>query len=150
MHRLIHCVRTLVVLSLTAGGLAATAQETASLSTENSPLGQLDKTVMPERYTLDLTIVPSRDRFRGEVIITVTLEQATNRIWLHGKGLDVREARMITARGDSIQAEYTQVHESGVARLDLERRAPAGRARLSFRYTAPFSEGLCGDPSDWL
>lgn len=111
---------------------------------EAYPRGQLPATVTPERYSLTLDIDPGKTEFAGEVAIEVRLNEATQRIWLHGNGLTVSEA-VLDIAGTSRPARYTQVDPiTGVARLDFDESVPAGAAILRFRYAAPFGNGAEG------
>lgn len=107
------------------------------------PLGQLGEAVVPERYVLDLTIVPERERFSGRVAIEVRIHEPGTLIWLHGNRLDVEQAWL--EQGDTrIEAGYKQVDDTGVARLDLAARPRAGSATLHLVYSAPFDGSLEG------
>jgi len=108
------------------------------------PKGQLGGAVTPDHYRLDLEIVPERERFSGEVGIDITIHEPAPVIWLHGNRLEVTEASLTSADGDTIAADYEQVAETGVARLELERVPPSGAATLHFTYSAPFDTSLEG------
>ncbi|MDT8409403.1 MAG: M1 family aminopeptidase [Wenzhouxiangellaceae bacterium] len=107
------------------------------------PVGQLGSAVVPRRYVLDLTIVPARERFSGRVAILVDIREASNRIWLHGKRLNVGEA-WLEQGGARIDAEYTQADDTGIARLDLAAVPETGQATLHFVYEAAFDQALEG------
>jgi aminopeptidase N len=104
------------------------------------PLGRLSDSITPTAYRLDLNIDPSVERFSGHTEIDATLARATATIFLHGNELTVTRAR-VTAGSDVLDAHYTQVDPSGVARLDLPRTLPAGKIRLEFDYSAAFRSG---------
>jgi len=108
------------------------------------PTGQLGDAVVPTHYDLDLTIVPERETFSGEVAIDVEINRRAPVIWLHGNRLDVSEVTLTPEDGTAIPAEYEQVHETGVARISLEEAPPAGPATLEFTYEAPFNQALEG------
>lgn len=116
----------------------------AATPTPDFPRGRLPTTVTPERYSLTLEIDPAKSEFAGEANIDIRLNEATQRIWLHGSGLTVLEATLDSA-GSSQPARYTQVDPiTGVARLDLDASAAAGPATLHIRYTAELSSGAEG------
>ena len=102
------------------------------------PRGQLSDDVVPQRYSLTLTIDPRQKSFSGEMEIQVRLKKPTQRIWLHGQGLQVKDATLRTA-GHTQSLKYTEVDTvSGVARLDLPQAAAAGSGTLRLSYTADF------------
>ena len=116
----------------------------AATTSDEYPRGRLPATVTPQSYSLTFQIDPAKTEFAGEVTIEIRLNEATQRIWLHGHGLNVLEATLDSA-GDTRPARYTQVDPiTGVARLDLDTSAPAGPATLHISYTAPFSTGAEG------
>jgi alanyl aminopeptidase len=145
-------IRAFCVLVLFAAGAPAHAGETSGLRpastaspsfTPPMPPGPLSNDVVPVRYRLDMTIVPDAPVFFGEVAIDVEIAAPAQVIWLHGKGLRVREVR-IESGGRRIGARYLEVDPSGVARLDLDAMPAAGPARIVFAYDAPFGHALEG------
>ncbi len=126
-----------IVALLLAGGLEAALAVAV-------PAGKLPSGVTPTHYRLDLAIDPKQERFSGEVRIDVTLAEATTRIWLHGRGLDVSDAHVVTATGARVGAIYREEGESGVVRLDAEEAVGPGAVTLVFRYGAPFNRSLEG------
>jgi Peptidase family M1 domain/Peptidase M1 N-terminal domain/ERAP1-like C-terminal domain len=131
------------VVRLTAAFLALFAQ--VSHADEPVPRGQLPDDVIPQRYALTLTIDPRQTSFTGEVEIQVQLKKPSKQIWLHGRGLQVKDATL-QASGKTLRLKYTEVDTlSGVARLDLPLTSPAGSGTLRLSYTADFRtepEGL--------
>ncbi len=107
------------------------------------PRGRLGDAVVPQRYELDLTIVPRRERFSGRVGIEVDIREPSRLIWLHGNRLNVTEAWL--EQGEvRIDMRYSQADDTGVARLDLVAVPEAGPASLHFEYDAPFDQALEG------
>lgn len=110
---------------------------------EAPPTGKLPGGVVPVRYALDLTILPSERRFSGSVAIAVEVAAPTKRIWLHGQDLEVERAVVVV--GDKrVPATFTQKTDSGVSALDLEESVGPGAATLEIAYTAPFDDQLKG------
>ncbi|MFN2333233.1 MAG: M1 family metallopeptidase [Wenzhouxiangellaceae bacterium] len=107
------------------------------------PVGVLDDAVVPSRYVLDLKILPERDRFEGKVEIVVDIRRPHRLMFLHGNGLDVAEV-WLEQGGTRIDAEYRQVDDTGVARLDLVATPKSGPASLHLEYDAPFNPSLEG------
>ncbi|MGF1465895.1 MAG: M1 family metallopeptidase [Sandaracinaceae bacterium] len=108
------------------------------------PTGKLPTGVTPLSYRLYLEVLPDRDTFAGHVEISVRLEEATDRIWLHGALLDVTEAEVLPDGAEAVAATYRQRDETGVAELSLPSPVGPGEAILSIRYTAPFDRQLKG------
>lgn len=107
------------------------------------PLGMLPQTVKPIAYRLQLTIDPAQKDFAGHVEIDADLSEPTKQIFLHGNQLNVTKAEAKSARG-AASARYTQVDDSGVARLDLPAELSPGRITFSFDYTTGFRTGAEG------
>lgn len=135
--------------ALAAGAPAAIAQIPAETSPVFHPLppgpvptGQLDDRVTPAAYRLDLTIDPAQERFSGRAEIDVTVKGApAHAFYIHGNGLAMRGV-MARVGGRSIAGRWTQVDDSGVARLDFDGALPSGQpVTLSFEYDAPFNDG---------
>jgi alanyl aminopeptidase len=117
----------------------AVSRELIAMSAGEAPVGQLDKSVMPRHYRLELTVDPRRDRFSGQTEIDITLQEPRDQLWLHGKHLEVTEVWLDTGSDGRIAANYEEKLESGVALITLESPATAGDATLHFSYSAPFN-----------
>ncbi|HMI88781.1 MAG TPA: M1 family metallopeptidase [Polyangiaceae bacterium] len=111
--------------------------------------GRLPAGVRPTRYTMDLSIDPSKKTFGGEVRIGVSLERPLRAIVMHGRGLTVKEAFLHTARGKLVGK--SDLRMAAGSREDAEElvlvfpsEAPAGDAELELHYEAPFNHGLHG------
>ncbi len=132
-----------VSLSAAQPAAASAAQPAATADAGPIPLGILSDAATPLAYRLDLTVLPDRERFSGHAEIDVTLKGATRSLYLHGRDLSVSA---VTAKvgGKAISATYTQVEDSGVARLDFDGVLPAGKATLIFDYDAPFGDSAAG------
>ncbi|MEE4184315.1 MAG: M1 family peptidase, partial [Gammaproteobacteria bacterium] len=129
---------------LAAVTIAAAAQAAFPPPPADWPSGRLPPDVVPQQYTLDLTILPDQDRFSGRVAIAVEVSKPLTGFWLHGQGLAVTAAQMVPANGQPIAAQYTEVGDEGVAWLALAEELPAGPATLSLEYNAAFGRGLAG------
>ena len=130
---------------LAAVALAAlsTALPAAAPTAEPIPLGILSDAATPTAYRLDLTVIPENERFTGHTEIDVTLKSATPSLYFHGRNLKVTSA-VAKVGGRTIRATYSQVEDSGVARLDFASALPAGKATLLFDYDAPFGDSPAG------
>ncbi|MEZ4394205.1 MAG: M1 family aminopeptidase [Polyangiales bacterium] len=107
------------------------------------PAGPLPEGVTPLRYALSLEIVPSRDRFRGEVQITARLDRAVTGLWLHGRDLEVTSAE-VSRVGVARAARWVPGERPGVASLRWEGPLGPGEVTLRLAYTAPFNRQLEG------
>jgi alanyl aminopeptidase len=115
------------------------SQDLVAIGAGEAPVGQLDKSLMPRRYRLELTVDPRQDRFSGQTEIDVTLTEPRDQLWLHGKNLEVTDVWLSNDSAGRIAATYEEKLESGVALITLERPVAAGAATLHFSYSAPFN-----------
>lgn len=140
------CFLLMLIASLIAGcGQEPVSAPETTVAETSVPAGQLDESVRPIRYRLNLTILPERDNFSGRTEIDIEIASPTRVIYLHGNGLSVTESSLSAPEGAVYEASYEQVEATGVARLTFTDSVPAGPATLHFEYTAPFksrSEGL--------
>lgn len=118
--------------------------ETNTGDPDNIPDGQLPRDVLPERYALRLRIDPAVESFSGTAKIDLNFTTAKDLFWLHGNGLSVSSAKVVFQGRETIELEYTQVHDSGVARLDAAQRIPAGNAVLEIDFNGPYNHSLEG------
>ncbi len=119
-------------------------RDSDSLTDQPKPKGgRLPADVEPERYTLDLTIVPTKETFDGVVTIRARLAAPRRVIWLHGRGLKMREVLAKPLGEPDIEGDW-QEHEDGFASVEFETPVPAGIVTLRFRYRARFSDKLDG------
>src|SRR5713101_3262260 len=81
-----------------------------------APLGQLPGALKPTAYRLDLIIDPSATDFSGHTEIDAVLARPARTIFLHGNELHVSKVLVTAAGHATVDAHYTQVHDSGVAR----------------------------------
>ena len=121
---------------------APTITESVATTTPEPPPGQLNSSVAPNHYSLELRIDPSQDTFTGKTAIEVTFSETVESIWIHGKNLDVTEAWLTTAESKRIEATYEQQLESGVALVSFSEPVASGTATLHFNYTAPFNTSV--------
>jgi aminopeptidase N len=129
-----------MMLALLIGSALAQAANPSS----SPPTGPLPDLARPSAYRLQLTIDPAAQSFAGHTEIDVALARATRTIFLHGNGLRVSKAQIVSGQHAPVTAKYTQVHDSGVARLDLASEVPAGKVTLLFDYTSDFRTGAEG------
>ncbi len=98
-----------------------------------APRFLLPAVAQPQRYALDLTILPERDTFRGAVTIDLDLKQRLSFLWLNGKDLAVESAtlragdrafpaRAIAAAGEFLGFGWQQPAGPGAAQLTVRYR----------------------------
>jgi len=104
-----------------------------------APLGQLPTDVSPLHYTIDLKILPEEKGYDGTVAIELDLKTAKREIYLHGQDLDVTQMIARRAGGEEVKGVYTQVHDSGVAKLTFEEELPAGKVTVSMPFKTTFN-----------
>lgn len=151
-------MRASCLVSVTALLLASTAQAQISPSAAmlapvsttpkivadpQAPKGRLPDVATPTAYRLDFTILPEADRFSGHDEIDVILKIATKSLYLHGRNLAVAKV-VAVVNGKTVAARFTQVDESGTARLDFATSLPAGKVTLNFDYSGAFGDSASG------
>jgi class 3 adenylate cyclase len=102
---------------------------------------QLPRDVRPTHYALELTVVPSAERFSGLVRIDIVLDGRGDRFWLHGNELDVSEIAVETEAGE-IGARWEQVDRSGVVAVTPAQPIGPGTITLRVRWSAPLDRQL--------
>ena len=107
------------------------------------PEGKLSDAATPQAYRLDLTVVPSQDRFSGHTEIDILVKAQTSSLFMHGRDLKVSKAVAIVGNKE-ITATFTQLDRLGVARIDFASPLPAGPVTLKFDYDAPFGDSPTG------
>jgi cytosol alanyl aminopeptidase len=104
---------------------------------------RLDPDVVPLHYTLDLTIDPRSQDFRGVVSIDLKLATAKPLIILHAAGL-VFDSIDVNDDARSQKAEAVPLAADGTIRLDYKHAVGPGPVKLDFHYHATYSGGLEG------
>ncbi|WP_066959388.1 M1 family metallopeptidase [Microbulbifer sp. Q7] len=124
----------------------AAAQDSGPGAEQQAPAGKLPDGVRPAAYRLDLTLDPREDSFHGQVEIDIAIDTATDHLWMHGNNIDVTEIKAIvpTQNDKVVPAQYRQVLDSGVVRIDFDEQVPAGTITLRIQYRAPFDKNLAG------
>ncbi len=141
-------MRRVVLASLLLSAACAHAPKVAVTAAQpQEPIEErLTGDVTPLSYDLTLDVDPSRPRFAGEVAIRLAISRPTARLRLHGQGLEVGEAELVTTDGTTLPGRWMAAPgDSGLAEILLNSPAPAGEATLRIAYSAPFgqrSEGL--------
>jgi alanyl aminopeptidase len=118
-----------------------------SIVDENAvPHAQLGDNVIPLRYRLDFSIDPRQDTFSGFVNIDVMVKEPTKKIWLHGKNMNVTNAKAILSDASEVAAEYIQIDPleapSGIASLNFDTEVGPGKVVLIIPYSKPYNTAL--------
>lgn len=123
-----------------AGALACGGRPVAEPPAARSIDGwlRLDRSVVPRRYDLDLSVDPRSPRFSGRVSIEVELSRPTDEIALHAEGLRLASASVVAA-GRAHPAQATPGIHGGLL-LSLEEVLAAGPARIELAWDAAFSD----------
>jgi alanyl aminopeptidase len=108
------------------------------------PLGKLPTGVRPQHYSLELEIVPERERFSGTVEIRLQVDSATDTLWMHGRDLSVHDASVQDQSGEPLSARWHVADDSGVVALRMPRKVGPGDVHVRISYDAPFSTTLRG------
>ena len=110
--------------------------------TDSIPTGRLPSTVRPISYNLNLTIDPDQESFSGHNEIRIYSDVETSHIFLHAKDLNVSKVQIRTPGGHVINATYSQMHQTGIAKISLNGILPKGNSSIIFDYDAPFNTAL--------
>ena len=105
---------------------------------------RLPQSAVPQYYRLGLSIVPDLQHFSGRVEIDVQIQESVNRIWMHGAELTFDAIDVLTESGDRFAVKFHDVNADGLGYLQLPGELAPQMVKLTFEYTAPFSDGLSG------
>ncbi|HVW29927.1 MAG TPA: M1 family aminopeptidase [Polyangiaceae bacterium] len=112
--------------------------------------GRLPAGASPRSYRWELTVDPVKPRFTGKVTIAARVAAPTRAIVLHGRGLTIRSAAVVTPSLGRLPATASfrkAAHSKGEADelvLTTAEEIPAGDTSFEISYDAPFAEGLHG------
>jgi cytosol alanyl aminopeptidase len=134
---------------LTRSPTAAPTREAAAPVPPPLDSGRLPGTARPLRYEVALAIDPTRERFTGDVGITVEIPAATQAIVLHGRDLTISRAEVV--QGERHIAATTAVRMAKGARdasdelvLALAHPLSPGRAEIRVAWSAPIGDKRSG------
>jgi alanyl aminopeptidase len=98
---------------------------------------RLDRSVVPRRYTLDLSVDPTASGFSGRVSIEVELSRELDVIRMHGEDLALSSAAVVQG-GETLAARALPGPHGGLALLPARPLAP-GPARIEIAFAGPFA-----------
>ena len=122
--------RSALALVLVASGLHIASRLAAA--DPAPPDLRLPNDARPVAVSLDLTLVPDRETFAGEIGIDLEILRPTRLLWLNGQDLEI-DAATLTVDGNSSPARYIPGGEEFVG-FDFGREIQAGKARLEISY----------------
>ena len=116
-------MKSLLLLSLAGGLLAAPQPPTLRLPTDAAPV----------RYKLDLTLDPAKDTFSGVVTIDLNVRQSTSVLWLNAARLTV--ARATLEQSGAQQTAAVLPGGDDFVGFEFAHPLAAGGATLRINYT---------------
>lgn len=105
-----------------------------------APSFNLPGDAVPKKYTVDLTIDPSKDTFDGKILIDVELKTSTDHIWINAKDLTPLEVSVgkQKAHAEPVDDEFFD--------LALDSPTGPGRTTISIRYQGKLDENAIVGP----
>ena len=99
---------------------------------------RLSPDVVPQAYTLALTLDPAQPHHSGQVEIDLQLRKPTTRLRLHAKDLQVPQA-WLEQGARRLDATVRRLDAENIA-LDFARPLAPGAARLALRFTGTLQD----------
>ena len=115
-----------------------------------SPDAKLPRTVLPRLYHLHLALDPRKERFSGEVRISVDVKDKTRHVILHGHEMRVTAATFTPKSGAKMVGQVTERLAKGAKEakeelvLGFQGELPLGEGDLVLTFDAPFGTQLRG------
>lgn len=106
--------------------------------------GRLPGGVVPKHYDLILGLDPNKERFSGQVSVSIELLEPRSAIVLHSAGLDFERVVVQDGLGRRHKVGLTSLPEHEAIRLDISPPMPAGTGTLYFTYSAAYNRQLTG------
>ena len=125
--------------SLLATALVASLGVAHAADNGGVPQGPLPRTVVPSLVSLELKLDPKQANFSGKTRIEAKVAEATDVIWMHGRGLKFTKAEAVVGN-KRIPLTATEADISGVLKIQAAQTIPAGKATIEIAYDAPFGE----------
>src|SRR5437667_6349074 len=122
----------LLICALSAGMPAQSAYDTA-----RPPQFRLPPTVFPERYKVDLTVVPDKDTFRGTIDIDLDFKQSSSVLWLNAEKWAIKDAALTT--GGQTAAVQVITEPKDLVGFSFARSIGLGPAKLRVNYEGRIS-----------
>jgi len=117
---------------LTCVSSLSAARNAFSSEAPAPPKFRLPSVAAPQRYRLDLTLIPNQDTFQGSVEIDLNFSQASSILWLNADRLDVKEASLSTG-GQSVGSKVIPTPKDYVG-ISFDHPVGPGPATLRVSY----------------
>lgn len=111
---------------------------------ESIPTAQLPQWAAPSHYQLTLWINPDSGEFKGQGEIQMTLDKASDHLWMHAKDMTALTIKAVTAKGETLDTQIQQMDDSGVIRVAFPHNIDAQKLTLKVSYEAPYNKSLEG------
>ncbi len=115
-----------------------------------SPDAKLPRAVLPRLYHVHLALDPRKERFSGEVRISVDVKEKTRHVILHGHKMHVTSATFTPKSGAKSTAQVSERLAKGAREakqelvLGFAAELPLGEGELALVFDAPFGTQLRG------
>lgn len=121
---------------------AAPSPAAVSAPATPAPTLRLPRSVIPQRYALDLSLRPSDDVYQGQVEVAVQIEEASDVIWLHaGREISIEQTTLTI--GSTAQSPRVELVGKDLVALRVAKPLSKGSAKLTLRFKGklPLAEG---------
>lgn len=118
--------------------------ETAALSTQETNLYRLPRTVVPEKYEIRLEPDLNSFTFSGEEIVHIIVAETVKEIILNSLDLQIDEARLTNQSGESRIAEVALNEQSERATLKFSEIVSSGLWQLHLKFRGALNDKLHG------
>ena len=133
-------IRFALFVSLLCGGCSTPKPAPAATPAPSDvPDAQLPQGIAPTHYVLSLKIDPNTGVTSGTVEIALDNDEPREKIWMHGRDLNVTSVQLNEMRG-----HWTQVNPQGVAQITFDREVPTGMHTLTIAFHGKVADSLEG------
>lgn len=117
----------------------------SAYAAQTTPVMRLDETIRPLAYDVELTLVPSSDKFDGRILIDIEIAKADAKahakakdfFWINGFRIDIKRATLKV--GTQVLAASVIAGDEQFIGLQFESMLPTGKARLAIEYSGQLS-----------
>ena len=102
-----------------------------------TPKFRLPTSVVPVRYSVELTVIPDKDTFNGTVDIDLNYKVESSVLWLNAEKLTVKSATL-SLGGKTISAKITSEPKDLVG-FSFDSTIPPGPAKFHAEYEGQIS-----------